>query len=382
MSFIVYPALILFVIFYSIYELKKKRTSKLAFLTAWALVFIFVSWVCFQYNRQDKRFFRAVSNGNLEKIERILDDGINVNIRYKGILPEQLSMFSYAHNGDTALMFAVFSRDKDVAYKMSELLIKNGANVNFKNPRTNDSPLSKSLRNPKILSLLVKNGANTKVIPNKYTKRNLLHICALNTQGYNKCPFDSFEILINSSVNICAKDFKGKTVLDYLVEKKREKLMLTSISCSKSKKGLEQKVSHNIICRNCKKEFKFNEEVFFYISNVSEEEQNCDLAIKIFVDGKWKLLSDCLDGKFRCKRARWMSSKSTGKIVWHRYTMLPPPAKLRKEDRTQLKSSPIASYNLEKGALLRLFLWKKSQLPHGVHRIVHEFKLLPKMLED
>ena len=117
-------------------------------------VVILISLLLFSFkylntNEKEKQLFNAISNGNINQIELLLNEGFNINCKDK--------------YGSTPLHCAVIFNKKEIV----KLLIKRGANPNIQNDTEGYTPLHNSVfyGEEEIIKALILNKAEIEKYP-------------------------------------------------------------------------------------------------------------------------------------------------------------------------------------------------------------------------
>ena len=133
--------------------------------------------------------FAAIQNGLYEKLSQILDDGADIEMKYKGVIP---------------LMFSIYQNDD----KLVEILLKNGANPNVIGKNGLYSPLSKVCVANKISTakLLLKYGADINYQDKK--SETALTVAAKGCKN-----FELVKLLLDSGANPTLMDMFGHNTL-------------------------------------------------------------------------------------------------------------------------------------------------------------------------
>jgi|GEM_PF-4255434 len=144
----------------------------------------------------NKKLLNAVKKNNFNKIEKLLDNGININAQDK--------------SGKSALLIACLRGYTDIA----ELLLKKGANINFRDNQGNTALIIASENgNNEIIKLLINNKIN--IDSKNFNSDNALHKAVLN--GH----LDTVKILINNNADINIKNKYGNTPLILCIDNDR-----------------------------------------------------------------------------------------------------------------------------------------------------------------
>ena len=146
-----------------------------------------------------ENIWTAAGTGNIEAVKKHLDAGVDVNAKDL-----------WLNDGTPLHSAAVFGN-----YKIAELLISKGANVNAK---ANDGLTPLHIAKTKdFAELLIDNGSD--VNAKRDDGLTPLHYAAFN--GYK----ETCQMLINKGADMNAKDQDGKTPLDWAVNKKQHEIV-------------------------------------------------------------------------------------------------------------------------------------------------------------
>ena len=150
----------------------------------------------------DEKLLKAVSEGNLEEVKKLIIAGANVN--------------ATDECGSSILFHSIWRNDKEIA----ELLINNGADIN--DSRSGKPPLTFAARNKEIFDLLVKHGADLELVKNDEG----FFIALVETNN-----LQAVELLVDHGANIesyysnretalmVACENNAQSVADYLIKK-------------------------------------------------------------------------------------------------------------------------------------------------------------------
>lgn len=132
--------------------------------------------------------------------------------------------------------------------------------------------------------------------------------------------------------------------------------------------------SKDIKCINCKKTYKYDEEISFLIENVNKDKRICFfMGIAVKKNDEWKIITSTLSEQWSIFS---LSAGSKYLYDWkNKKTDSPPPQELKRkgEKSPEEQGLNFISYDLKDGGKLLLFLAGKDDkmIP------IHEFDLLP-----
>lgn len=158
------------------------------------------------YGRWDD-IFKRVQHGDIETVKVMINQGYNVNAKYKEDIDKPTGTFD-----DISLLSqASLYGQKEIC----EFLIAKGADVNISDGEEKTTPLMYSVMKNQVdvCELLIKNGANVNA-KDAYKNTALMEAC-------DKGLSEICEILIKNGADLNAKDEEGKTSLLRAIEGKK-----------------------------------------------------------------------------------------------------------------------------------------------------------------
>lgn len=174
-------------------------------------IIVLISLAVIGCGNTDKDLYQAVTAGNYQKVQSLINEGANVD---------------YANaNGKTPLIEAVYFSNNASHYKIMELLINSGADINASTTEYGTTALfmAVQLNYARAVKLLLENDADpTATLRGCYNGRTVLMTAAANRSPNPRVSPDIVKLLIEYGADVTARDEGGKTALMWAEENGRK----------------------------------------------------------------------------------------------------------------------------------------------------------------